>query len=298
MIDAGLTTIHFGLAQVEQALHHHNQWYDAIIRSLVCGLPSAPEDLDPEAHLHCGFGQWYYKEAPHAVRMHPSFVAIEVAHSRMHQLAARLLDRSSETGTVSTDDFDAFTDALASLRLEVSALKRELEEALYNIDVLAGANNRLGMLSSLREQHGLAKRLAQSCSIAMMDIDNFKKVNDRYGHLAGDHVLQAAAEYLMRQIRPYDKLFRYGGEEFLLCLPNTDLVTGHALVERLRRGLADLPISIGAHDPIRITMSFGVTTIDPNHTVEESIAAADQAMYQAKRDGRNCTRVHPDRRSL
>ena len=109
--------------------------------------------------------------------------------------------------------------------------------------------------------------------------------------VAPDRVLAAAAQYLIVNLRPYDKLFRYGGEEFLLCLPDTDLATSHALVERLREGLAAQKIPVDGHAPIGVTMSFGVARLEPAHAVEQAIAHADEAMYEAKRMGRNCTRV-------
>lgn len=145
------------------------------------------------------------------------------------------------------------------------------------------------MLSRLRMQHELVKRDVHPCTIAMMDLDLFKAVNDGYGHQVGDVVLADTARHVLRHLRPYDEFFRYGGEEFLLCASGTDLVEGLVAVERLREGIAGSPIEVGTGEPLRVSASFGVTLPDPDASVGESIARADRAPYVAKASGRNRT---------
>lgn len=293
MISADQVEIQSILAQLEQAIYNHNQWYESIIRTLVCRLPYNHSDVDQDAHRKCLFGQWYYGEASDALRADPGFAAIESGHRQMHEQARLLLQTLDSSRPVSPYDFDAFANALERLRLQVFTLKHEMESAFYNLDPLTGANNRIGMLTELRQQQELGKRHVQSCCIAMMDIDHFKAVNDTHGHVAGDRILAKATHYVMGHLRRYDKLFRYGGEEFLACLQNTDLPTGYEMVERLRQGLAAYPIDIGEKEPIRITMSFGITALAPEISVEQSVERADKAMYAAKMSGRNCTRIWP-----
>ncbi len=290
-INAERNAIQSALQQLDQALQRHNQWYDAVIRTLVCDLSGEPDDIAPDAHHRCPFGRWYYEDAPDVLHRHPGFMAIEEQHEHMHALASRLLRPSGAGRSVSVSDFDAFARSLESLRLEIFALRRDLENALYSLDELTGAGNRIGMLGVLREQQALVDRAVQSCCVVMSDIDHFKRVNDTWGHPAGDRVLAATARRLMSQLRPYDKLFRYGGEEFLFSLPDTDLATGHTLAERLGESVATLPIPIDREASIHVTMSFGVARMEPGLVVEQAIAHADQAMYEAKRAGRNCTQA-------
>lgn len=279
------------LLQLDQAIYNHTQWYDSIARTLTCQLPYDRRDVAEEAHRQCRFGQWYYGAAPENLRAHPGFIAIEAEHKNMHQLAAKLLQTAASGTIISSLDYDSFVNAVERLRLQLYTLKRELEDSLYNLDSLTGANNRIGMLTRLREQQELVKRQVQSCCIAMMDIDHFKAVNDTHGHTAGDRVLAASAHYLMEHFRPYDKLFRYGGEEFLVCMQNTNATVGYEVVERVRQGLATNPIDYGGTNTLQITMSFGVTLLDPDVSIEQSIERADKAMYAAKNAGRNCTRI-------
>lgn len=279
------------LLQLEQAIYNHTQWYQSLIRGLICHLPYERGDVAKDAHRQCRFGQWYYSAEPEKLRMYPSFAAIETEHKNMHRLAAKLLQTAAVGAVISTLEFDTFNNALERLRLEIYTLRHELEESLVTVDPLTGASNRIGMLPRLREQHDLVKRDVQACSIAMMDLDHFKNVNDAYGHAAGDQVLIAAARYVMEHFRPYDKLFRYGGEEFLICMQNTGVAAAWEVVERVREGLAATPIDYGGTTPLRITVSFGLTQLEPDVSVEQSIERADKAMYAAKNAGRNCTRI-------
>jgi diguanylate cyclase (GGDEF)-like protein len=279
------------LTQLDQAIYNHGEWFDSITRTLVCRLPHDHRDVAVDAHRQCRLGQWYYGAAPDKLRVHPGFIALEAEHQNMHQQAAKLLQTAASGDAISPLDFDSFANALERLRLQLYTLKREMEDALYNLDALTGANNRIGMLTKLREQLELVKRHVQACCIVMMDVDHFKDVNDTYGHVAGDRALAAATRYVMANLRPYDKLFRYGGEEFLLCMQNTDATAGYEVVERLRLGLAATPIHYEDRATLKITMSFGLAMLDPAVSVEQSIDRADKAMYQAKAAGRNCTLI-------
>ncbi|HET7832744.1 MAG TPA: diguanylate cyclase [Gallionella sp.] len=279
------------ITQLKEALYNHQQWHAALIRTLVSKLPCDQRDINPDAHKECRFGQWYYGKSTEKIRNHPGFIAMGEEHQRMHQLASMLLIAADNGNPISTIDYDNFSNSLERLRLEISALEKELEELMFNRDPLTGAISRLSIFTALREQQGLVRRNIQSCCIAMMDLDKFKDVNDLHGHAAGDRVLTAAAQYLIRHLRPYDKLFRYGGEEFLLCIPHIELTTAYEVVNKLRQGLAALEINIGETEPIHVSASFGVTLLDPDIPVEASIDRADKAMYAAKSAGRNCVRI-------
>lgn len=279
------------LLQLDQAIYNHGKWYDSITRTLICHLPYDRCDVAKDSHRQCRFGQWYYGVESEKLRAHPGFMAIEAEHKKMHELAAQLLQASASGAVISPLSFDTFNNTLERLRLEIYALKRELEESLSNLDSLTGAHNRIGMLPKLRELQELVKRHVQPCCIAMMDIDHFKVVNDTHGHTVGDLVLAASAHYVMSHFRPYDKLFRYGGEEFLVCMQNTDVAAAFEVVERVRHGLAATPIDYGGKSTLQISMSFGLAMLDPAVSVEQSIDRADKAMYAAKAAGRNCTRI-------
>jgi diguanylate cyclase (GGDEF)-like protein len=276
------------IAQLKESLNNHLQWHGTLIRTLVCKLPGDKHDISDDAHEECRFGQWYYSAAPEKLRKHPGFIALGEEHQRLHHMAKLLLSAANVGNNITPLDYDNFANALDRLRLEISALERELENSLFNHDALTGAITRYGILPTLREQQELVKRHAQLCYIAMMDLDNFKAVNDLHGHAAGDTVLAESVRYLIKHLRPYDKVFRYGGEEFLLCMPYTEMTAGFERVKELNEGIGALEIEIGEKAPIHIGASFGLALLDPDVPVEKSIDRADKALYAAKAAGRNC----------
>ena len=278
------------LLHIDQAIYNHERWHEALVTSMVCRLPYDGHDVDPDAHQKCRFGQWLYAEGKRLLQEHASFPAIEAQHKRMHQLAASIL-RATAAGTpVALGDYEVFASTLKHMRLEASSLKRELEDLRSNLDPLTGANNRIHLLTVLRELQTMVKRDVMPCSVAMLDLDHFKAINDTHGHAAGDRVLVASARYAMDHLRPYDKVFRYGGEEFVICLQNAKVELALGVIDRLREGLAKTPIY---HNEVLIsaTASCGVAALDPELSVEDSVDRADQAMYAAKAAGRNCSRA-------
>ncbi|HLB25654.1 MAG TPA: diguanylate cyclase [Nitrospirota bacterium] len=276
------------LTNLDQAIYNHNQWYESFIRTLICHLPCDRRDISRDAHRECLFGQWFYSSASKKLRDHPGFEALGVEHERMHGLAAEILETEAAGNGVSLFEFERFNNILGSMRLQLFTLKRELEDLLYNRDPLTRAHSRIGMLTKLRELQELVKRGIQSCSIAMMDLDNFKAVNDTYGHPAGDRVLAGVSYYIMEHLRPFDRIFRYGGEEFLITLQHTDGRDGLEAVERLRIGISENAVVFDGQK-IGITASFGLALLDPDVSVEQAVERADKALYCAKAAGRNCT---------
>ncbi|HBG34973.1 MAG TPA: GGDEF domain-containing protein [Holosporales bacterium] len=212
----------------------------------------------------------------------------------MHHLASELLSCVNVGQVIDSQNYDSFCNLVERLRLEISSLKREIELSLYTHDPLTGAINRVDMLPVLREIQSMDKRLSQNSSLIMIDLDLFKKVNDKFGHPVGDKVLQVIARFLMDNLRPYDKLFRYGGEEFLICLHNTSFKDCYDRIEILRDRLSKKQIDIGKRDPIYITASFGIAELDTQLPIEDAIEHADKALYAAKAAGRNCTRTWPN----
>jgi diguanylate cyclase (GGDEF)-like protein len=126
----------------------------------------------------------------------------------------------------------------------------------------------------------------------MMDIDHFKEVNDLHGHLAGDQALQVIADICSKTFRKVDTVGRYGGEEFLIILPETNASQTLIAAERLRSRIAQADVST-QHEHIQVTVSIGVASLETADSLECLIEQADKALYAAKQTGRNQTRVYP-----
>lgn len=122
-----------------------------------------------------------------------------------------------------------------------------------------------------------------------MDVDHFKSINDRFGHIAGDEVLRGMAHHAMAHLREGDLFARFGGEEFALLLPNTALDTATAIAERLRQTIAFGNFLPQSHPPLIVTASMGLSLIQAHdQAIETILRRVDDALYQAKRSGRNC----------
>jgi diguanylate cyclase len=142
-------------------------------------------------------------------------------------------------------------------------------------------------MRALNEEMARAQRSAEPCSIAIIDLDFFKRINDRFGHPTGDEVLRSFAIAASATVRNIDQLGRYGGEEFMLVLPQASTEQATAAVDRLRKTVADLDWT-AISDNLVVTISAGLTQIRLNDAPDEILARADAALYRAKNAGRNC----------
>jgi diguanylate cyclase (GGDEF)-like protein len=168
---------------------------------------------------------------------------------------------------------------------ELKAANKRIEE-LAELDELTGSYNRRCIMRMLDDEIARAHRINAPCSIALIDLDWFKRVNDTYGHPTGDEVLRTFAITMFANIRNIDRFGRYGGEEFLLVLPDTPNESATRMLERLRAIIADLDWS--AFSPgMRVTISAGVVTLRADENADTFLARADSALYAAKARGRN-----------
>jgi two-component system, cell cycle response regulator len=173
----------------------------------------------------------------------------------------------------------------AVVALDNARLHRIVERQAM-MDGLTGLANRRQCEESLADELARVERFGGSLAIVVADLDWFKDVNDRYGHPAGDSLLREFAALLQESLRDVDLAGRWGGEEFLLVLPGTDLAGGAQVAERIRAALASRMVLVDG-TPIPVTASFGVAAVPPEKTASELFAAADTALYEAKRAGKN-----------
>lgn len=214
--------------------------------------------------------------------VHPS------THEPLHEAANWVFVAAAMTMT------RILSDRMGRIRARLSAQKAELSEALERIrllatrDTLTGLLNRRAAQDELQRAIGQAVRNGRSLVVALADLDHFKLVNDSFGHLTGDRVLQAFAMVAERELRGADRVARWGGEEFLFVLPDTDEPQACACLDRLRSFFSDLVID-GVPSTHRLSFSAGVARCTGPDDIEAAIERADQAMYSAKLAGRSRT---------
>ncbi len=170
---------------------------------------------------------------------------------------------------------------------EIKELLVQLEE-LATHDGLTGVNNRRHFLQLAEQELSRVNRYGSYFSVIILDLDNFKNINDEYGHLIGDEILKKVANTCLSTLRKSDIFGRFGGEEFVFLLPETNMTDGRFMAERVRKAIAGITFDELQLD-IQVTASFGVASIGDQKSVKlkDMLRSADQALYRAKASGRN-----------
>lgn len=276
------------IAALEQALSVHRAWAARLHRRLIAGMAPKDDDLSPDAHHRCSFGVWYDAEVADpqlGLAELPAFAAIGVVHALMHDHARDLLScPPSDARLVAYDRFAAASDQLVG---EVRTLQQGLLTRLLSMDPLTGLPGRRNMEERLALEWQQSQREGRPAVVAMMDLDHFKRVNDRFGHASGDEVLRWIGAGAKRQLRTHDLVFRYGGEEFLAYLADSTLDAALGTLERIRRVIEASEVDLPGGERLRLTASFGLAACRADQGIPGTIGQADQALYEAKRTGRN-----------
>ncbi len=211
--------------------------------------------------------------------------------SKLNDIVEEVLreTRSLQTDTMRSRDELLLTQKRAQqAELRIHQLEIELERISDQVseDQLTGVLNRRGLDDAMQRETARAARRQSPLAVALLDIDNFKKLNDGYGHQAGDAALKHLADVIRETVRPNDVVARYGGEEFLILLPDTGIDTAIEIMVRLQRELTRRFFMHG-NERLLITFSDGDALLESGDTQDQVIARADAAMYRAKRSGKN-----------
>jgi len=167
-----------------------------------------------------------------------------------------------------------------------NAIQFQQAIALAHRDALTGVNNRTTFDDSLDREISLAHRHEYAFSMLIIDIDFFKKVNDTYGHKVGDDALKMIADTIQKCIRSSDLLYRYGGEEFVVLIGNTDVENSFIIADRILKSVRDIDMQV-EDKRLDLSVSIGMTSLNVDDTSESLFSRADSAMYSAKNDGRD-----------
>jgi diguanylate cyclase (GGDEF)-like protein len=272
-------------AERGEAIEQHRIGTARSLRSELPSVVAAGDGLEGEA---LATHESRVTQAPRAM--------LSVPILREHHLLGLVTAVDPEEGAFSDDDVEALSALAvqAGVAIENARLHRVVERQAVT-DALTGLANRRQFYEVLGREYERAQRFGQPVSLILLDIDDFKQINDSRGHLAGDAVLHSVAATLSEVIREIDLAARYGGEEFAVLLPQTGPDGAANLAERLRTEIAARSIRFGTEHITGVTASFGVAAGPVNDQTQiDLIASADAALYQAKREGKDRVRLSGD----
>lgn len=190
-----------------------------------------------------------------------------------------------------TDEFSRLAQTFNNMASRIQSAHRTLSELSVR-DSLTGLYNNGEFYRLLEAEIVRSQRYHHVFAVLMLDFDHFKRINDNFGHQAGDIALRQAAAALTSGLRPVDCVSRYGGEEFAIILPETSLAGALLVAERLRRTICEIPVEVAIQKAINISVSIGIAVFpEQGNSSQALIALADSALYEAKRAGRNCVRA-------
>ncbi len=276
------------LDELDKAIVEHMEWLKHWHCLLLCEDAPTAKDIADDPHHLGRFGSWYVKNQHKGLVNQPVIRNLANLHRNIHEHANRLMEQARNNRPLPRASYESFMDSSSSFIANSRRLEKAFATASSSLDPLTGIHNRQAMNQELKREHERFLRTTKSsCCIAIGDLDHFKRINDTYGHGGGDKVLISSTNCFLRCLRPYDSLYRYGGEEFLFCFPDADMDVARNVLDRLRQELENNPVKLYSGEKINVTASFGIAEMSPEATIEETIERADQALYWAKSQGRN-----------
>lgn len=270
---------------LDRAVENHTKWLQNVHESIICGEPVDEGTTAEDAHKNCKLGKWYYKEESEVFNHYSEFIDLEEPHRIMHDAARELLQKNIESPDL--DEYRAFIKKQQQVIQQLQHLKDKLVGTFHSFDSLTGAINRDAFnIIALNEQARI-RRENSCCCLVLIDIDHFKDVNDRYGHVTGDHALRAFAQMIKSFIRRSDTFCRFGGEEFVLLLTDTNIEDAAILVDKIRQTIEETDFKISDSLSLKIHFSAGVSQCTPGDELDDCLEDADKKLYKAKQSGRN-----------
>ena len=273
--------------KLNDAIIGHSKWLIEWNTRVICGIPVEPPYISETSHKDCFFGRWYYGKHPSFMIQKSEFANLDTHHSDVHTCMRAIVNKTNNKTPVSRDEYKQFVDSEATFSQSLITLRDEIYKLLLSYDHLTGALNRQAFFHILEQEQSRIARFSELGCLVLLDIDKFKNINDNFGHSAGDNVLKTISQFIIENLRPYDSICRYGGEEFLICMPKTTIEQSHVIIDRLREELSHETISISDRKTINVTASFGIAAISDDVELSEAIENADKALYEAKTGGRN-----------
>ncbi|MDF1793887.1 MAG: diguanylate cyclase [Thalassobaculaceae bacterium] len=276
---------------IERALYGIDDRLVRFHRSAVSKVRPDDDLIHLGSHGGSEFGAWYEERKENPPLDQPAFETLVALHEALLNHLALLAERAWKSEKVPIEEYDALLEKVKAFQEQAHRMAKAFQAAISDIDPLTGAQTRQVMQRDLKREVVRGRRSGSPACIALADIDHFKAINDTFGHGVGDQVLAAVSTELIDNLRPYDSVYRYGGEEFLICLPDTGPEEARRVLDRVRARIAKETFTSDDGREVKLTVSFGLTLLNPRRPIPEIIERADKALYVAKEAGRNRVEV-------
>lgn len=272
----------------------HLMWLNNLIQAIDKLDSGRVPEVDPG---RCVFGKWLKNEGKGVIQNNSKYYEIIGLHDKLHMIARKIDSILRNEKQVDYHIFMSYLEKAELISLDIGTELALIDNSIFiqrsQKDKLTGTLSRNVLEQVFLHEYELALATEKNFILAMSDLDNFKVINDTYGHIAGDKVLKGFAQIALRTLRSSDVVIRYGGEEFLLILNAVDFDKGKEVLDRIRREFEAFYIE-EAGEKIRTTVSFGVIEVEPpsdikysDIDVENYLRAVDDKLYLAKRSGKN-----------
>lgn len=277
------------IAEFDSAIEAHMAWTRRILRCAVLRTSPGDDVLSLGAHNLCRFGRWFNLNKEKLCEIDPEIVQqVALAHENMHAAIRIICEHVLNATPGSERDLESFECSQSSLLTMLANLKTQVLASAVRHDPLTGLPLRYGIESDFALCLKDARRDGTLLYVIMIDVDHFKRINDSYGHPAGDASLRHLADTLKRSLRSREPLYRFGGEEFLLLLRCKSVEEAMLSAQRILTTVSSTPVNIpDCQEPLNLTVTLGLALVGETDELSSVIKRADLALYKGKHEGRN-----------
>lgn len=276
------------LIEIDEGIRLHITWAQKVFQYLVLKTPAEPQFSAKDSHLLCHFGKWFQSNRAKFKKINRDKThELEQVHYLVHHHLHNIFSRLDENQHVDADLVSQYQTSQSDLIELLIYFRTHFMTQALQYDPLTGLALRYGMEDQFTALRQSTEKNQKILAVGLLDLDYFKRVNDQYGHQAGDEVLAYTAQLLRDSLRDTDNIFRFGGEEFLIFLEVDNVDSLHEIIDRISQSLHSNPTRLKSGEIIHITATVGIIFVEPDETMEKAIARADQAMYLGKQQGRD-----------
>lgn len=273
----------------ERQLGALKDWENQFIYNIATELPFEERVLLSDSE----FGLWFAHKGQHIFRQPDLIKKVDALIQKIDRLITTEFAKESSNTLSRIHLLRLLRQDIEQVNMILSSIFEEIVKSENGKDPMTKLLTRRFIPTIMRREIGLSISSGKPFTIALLDIDYFKKINDNYGHAVGDNTLKNIAVWLHEYVRSSDYVFRYGGEEFMLLMVETTLSQAQVLTERLRSHIASQMIEVDVDTSFNVTISAGLVEFDNHPDYQRLINKADQMLYQAKNNGRNCIESYP-----